>query len=198
MDPVTFNIGGGDWQLTHVVESPLPNFRLARAGGQHFHIVMVEDEFVGPDGSTGTFRQPLIIEHDQGKDKIGDVVIQLRKHPVTGRWMIQVEQETVFEDETTRSKTWRTARSSVDNPEQSVKKTVEHSGWLYSNPRRIGGKPIKTHFITAGWSPQLADSMMDVSEYVDCMDSMGLATFLKALKRLSSEEALEIFMQIRE
>lgn len=186
----TFNISGSDWQVKHEDVDEIKNFVVQRAGGQHFHVTMVDD----PAG----FRQALILEHDQGHDKVGDVVIQLRRHPETGRYMVQVDQETVFESETRTRRIYRAIRSSVDNIAQAVKKTVVHSGWVYSNPRRIGGKPIKTHYVLANWSPQLADQMMDVYEFVQQMDSLGLATFLKALQHMPESPARAIFRQIRQ
>lgn len=199
MDSI-FNISGGDWQLALQLGSEdqsITNFRLARANGKHFHVTMVEDTAILADGSTLRFRAPLIFEHDQGKDKVGDVVIIFRQHPHTGRFMVQVEEENVFEDETTVKKIWRAERSSVDNIAQAVKKTVVHTGWTYSNPRRIGGKPIKDHYVIANWAPQLAEKMMDVFDFVQNLDAQGLASFLKALQNMPDHPARMIFNQMR-
>jgi hypothetical protein len=156
---------------------------------------MVEARVSGKNGDPITFLQPMLFEHDNGS-KVGDVSIIFRKNP-SGRWMIQTDQEDVYEDETTIKKLWRTVRSSLDNIIQSVKKTVVHSGWIYSNARRIGGKAIQTHYVIAGWSPQLAEKMMDVFDYIQTLDSMGLACFVKALQHMPSEPAREIFEQMR-
>lgn len=196
-DSRTFKVKRSDWILQHPVDDEIENFVAQRAGGQHFHATMVDDTFVKQDGSEGTFRQLLIFEHDQGHDKVGDVLLQFRKHPTTGRYMVQVEQENVFVTETDVKKIWRTKRSSVDNLDQALKKTVAHNGWIYSNARRQGGKPIKTHHLIAGWSPQLEDQMMDVYDYVESLDSMGLATFTKALQKLPERPARAIFKQMR-
>ena len=194
----TLTIKNCDWQITlNGVEGDVTeNLVAQRAKGQNFHATMVMDN-INVNGKVKTFRQLLIIEHDQGKDKVGDVVIQLRLNPKTNRYHVQVEEENVFVTETDIKKIWRAPRSSVDNVEQSVKKTVAHSGWIYANARRIGGKPIKTHYVIAGWSPQMVDQMMDVYDYVQSHDSPGLATFLKALQIIPERPARAIFNQIR-
>lgn len=195
----TFTISSCDWQivLKDLEGETAANFLVQRVKGQNFHIAMVDDTYVKPDGSVGQFRQALILEHDQGLEKVGDVVVQFRQDSHTKRFKVQVEQENVFETETTIKKIWRAVRSSVDNIAQAVKKTVVHSGWVYANPRRIGGKPIKTHYVIAGWSPQLAEQMMDVYDYVQSLDSFGLATFLKALQHMPDRPARTIFNQMR-
>lgn len=193
----TFKIKGSDWILQHTAEENIPNFIIKRENDKNFHATMVNDNIVLPDGKVVNFRQLLIIEHDQGYDKVGDVVIQFRQNPHTNRFTVQVEQENVFETDNNIKKIWRAVRSSVDNIAQAVKKTVIHSGWMYANPRRIGGKPIKTHYIIAGWSPQLSDSTMDVYDYVQTLDALGLATFLKALQHMPDRPARAIFNQMR-
>lgn len=195
----TFTISGCDWQVTlHDLEGETAaNVTVQRAKGQNFHATMVNDNITLPDGKVANFRQLMLIEHDQGHDKVGDVVIQFRQDPSSGRYKVQFEQENVFETENTINKIWRAVRSSVDNIAQAVKKTVAHSGWVYANPRRIGGKPIKTHYVIAGWSPQLAEQMMDVYDYVQSLDSLGLATFLKALQHMPDRPARAIFNQMR-
>lgn len=194
----TLKVAGGDWKLQISADGQVvSNFELAREKGQHFHVTMVEDTFTKPDGTEGRFRQPLTFEHDQGHDKVGDVVIQLRHNPETHRYMVQVDQENVFETETLVKKIYRAVRSSVDNVKQAVQREVAHTGWLYANARRIGGKPIKTHYVIAGWSPQMAGQMMDVYNYVQTFDSMGLATFVKALQSMPDKPARAIFNQMR-
>lgn len=193
----SFAVKECDWLVEHEMKPTILNVVIRRAGNQHFHATMVTDNFTKPDGVVATFRQLLIFEHDQGHDKVGDVVIQFRQNPATGRFMVQVEEENVFETETTIKKIWRATRSSVDNIAQAVKKTVAHTGWIYSNPRRIGGKPIKTHYVIANWSPQLAEKMKDVYDYVQTFDSMGLATFVKALQSMPDRPARAIFNQMR-
>lgn len=195
----TLKLNGCDW----ILETPetgddgAENFLLRREGNQHFHVAMVTDTVLGRDGNTIRFRHPLIFEHDQGRDKAGDVVIQYRKHPRTGRWCVQVEEENIFETEETVKKAPRAVRSSVDNIAQAVKRTVAYTGMMYANPRRIGGKPIKAHYVIAGWSPQLAESMVDVYDFVQLLDSLGLAAFLKALQHMPAEPAGEIFNHMR-
>lgn len=191
----TLTFPGCDWQIK--VAEDASNIVLARQGGQNFHLTLVEGQALKPDGTPVTFRQPMIFEHDQGKDKVGDVVVVFREHPQTKRWLVQVDQEDVYEDENTTKKLWRVNRSSVDNIIQAVKKTVAHSGWVYANARRIGGKPIKTHYVVANWAPQLADQMMDVYDYVQSLDSLGLASFLKALQMMPDRPARAIFNNMR-
>lgn len=195
----TFTLKDCDWQvILHEVDGESAgNVTVQRAGGQHFHATMISDSATRPNGTEFSFRQLLLIEHDQSHEKVGDVVIVLRQNPHTGRYMVQVEQENVFVTETSITKIWRAMRSSVDNIAQAVKKTVVHSGWVYTNPRRIGGKPLKTHYVIAGWSPQLAGSMLDVYDYVQTFDGPGLATFLKALQHMPDRPARAIFNQMR-
>lgn len=173
------------------------NYLLGRENGKHFHNTLVNDSVTLPDGKVLEFRAPMTIEHDQGQDKVGDVVIVFRQHPHTGRFMVQVEQENAFVDETTIEKIWRAERSSVDNIAQAVKKTVVHGGWMYSNARRQGGKRIKTHYVIANWAPQLAEKMMDVYDYTESLDSPGLSSFTKALKHMPDRPARAIFNQMR-
>lgn len=173
------------------------NYFLGRENGKHFHGTLVNDSVMLPDGKVLNFRAPINIEHDSGHDKVGDVVIIFRRYPHTGRYMVQVEQENVFVDETTIVKIWRAERSSIDNIAQAVKKTVIHSGWIYSNARRQGGKQIKTHYVIANWAPQLADKMMDIYDYTESLDSPGLSSFTKALKHMPDRPAHAIFNQMR-
>lgn len=194
----TLKIRGCDWEITlnGVDGDTVENIMVRRNNDKNFHATMVDDN-ITIDGVLKYFRQLLLVEHDQGKDKVGDVVIQFRQHPHTKRYMVYVEEENVFETETIVKKTWRAIRSSVDNIAQAVKKTVIPSGWIYANARRIGGKQIKTHYVIAGWSPQLADQMMDVYDYVDGLDSPGLSSFIKALRHMPERPARTIFNQMR-
>ncbi len=148
------------------------------------------------------FYQPLFFEQNSpdNPDKIGDVIILLRKNPHTHRWMIQIDQEDLFETEFITRRVWRTLRSFLDNIIQSVgNRVVNHIGWIYSNPRRIGGKPIAVHYVTAGWAPQeeVINKMMDVFQYVQTTDAIGLAVFLKSLTHMSDKTAKEILGQLR-
>ncbi|HJY98784.1 MAG TPA: hypothetical protein VJ227_03650 [Patescibacteria group bacterium] len=195
----TFKISGCDWMVTleNVEGETAENVTVRRGNDKNFHATMVDDSVVLPEGKVANFRQLLIIEHDTGHDKVGDVVIQFRLNPKTRRYMVQVETENVFLDAKTSETMARAVRSSVDNVAQALKKAVVHSGWIYSNPRRIGGKRIKSHYVIAGWSPQLADHMLDVYEYVQSLDAMGLAAFLKALQHMPENPARAIFKQMR-
>jgi hypothetical protein len=202
-DKIRFNKPGCDWQITLIdprVEGDVlvaDNFVLARANGKHFHATLVEGEALGDDGKPFRFWQSMSFEHDQGRNKVGDVVLVFRKSP-HGRWMVQVEQEDIYLNETTTQKIWRATRSSLDNVIQAVKRTVVEVGRGYANPRRLGGNAIAQHYVHAPWSPQLAENMMDVFNFIDTPDSLGHSVFLKALRHMPQEMADEIFHQIRE
>lgn len=185
---------GVDWQINAIpgAEGLLTNFILGKADGKFFHMTLVEAEVHG-----NKFLKPMLFEHGDG-NTIGDIVIILRKNPYTHRWMIQTESEDVYVTETFIQKVWRTFRSSLDNLKQSIgRKVVVQTGHVYSNPARIGGKPIATHYVILGWGGQVADSMMDVFEYVKSTDAMGLATLIKALQHMPDKSAKEILGQIR-
>jgi len=185
---------GNDWHImtTSADGSSLDNAILERPDGRFFHITMVEAEVGGRK-----FWKPIIIEHGDG-NTIGDIVIILRKNPYTHRWMVQVESEDLYVTETFTQKVWRTFRSSLDNLKQSIgRRVVAQTGHVYSNPARIGGKPIATHYVILGWGGQVADSMMDIFEYIRSTDAMGLATLIKALQHMPDKPAKEILGQIR-
>ena len=185
-------IEDSDWILEHGEGETISNFVAQRETGQTYRATMITD--INDQGVQ--FRQLFLFEQDRG-DKVGDVVLTFRQHPHSHRYMIQVEQEKVFVTEQEVIKIWRATRAGVDNPAHAIKRQVVSSGWIYSNPRRIGGKAIKTHYILAGWSPQLAGQMMDVYDYVQTLDAMGLAAFLKALQHMPDRPARAIFVQMR-
>lgn len=191
----TLKIGNTDWVIVLEDlqdEETVGNIVVKREDGRYFHATMIEDDVELPDGKNLHFAQLMIFEYGTG-----NVVLVLRKHPHTGRYMVQVEDENVFETEHTIKKIWRVKRSSPDNIAQAVKKTVNQSGWIYTNPRRIGSSPLKTHYVLAGWSPQLANEMVDIYDFVQSNDSIGLATLMKALPHMPERDAFEIFNQMR-
>jgi hypothetical protein len=167
------------------------NFILRRKNNKTFHATMVKAQ-VGDF----KFRQPMIIEHGN-EQKVGDVVIILRKNPQNHRWMIQFDEEDVYVSEEEIEKIIRAQRSSLDNIKQSVNRKVVKTGDGYSNPRRIGGKRIFQHYVSVGWGPQVDNEMIDIFDYVDSPDSLGQATLLKSLKHMPHEMAREILSQIR-
>jgi hypothetical protein len=199
---IRFDKPGCDWQATISGvpkelagrELVAENVVLARANGKNFHSTLVEGTVPGTENK---FWQLLSIEHDSGHDKVGDVVIIFRKNPHSKRWMVQVETEDAYITETETFRVWRANRSSVDNIEQSVKRTVNHSGWMYTNTRRLGGKQVKTHFVIAGWSPQLAEQMMDVYDFAETLDGPGLSAWAKAMHVMPDNPAREIFRHWR-
>ena len=198
---IRFPKAGCDWEITLVNphregdDLVAENFVLARANGAHFHSSLVEGHAKGKEGQDIEFWGPISIEHGNGQ-KVGDVVLVFRKSP-TGRWILQVEQEDAYESETKIVKVFRTVRSSLDNVIQAVKKSVVQVGMGYANPRRLGGNMIAQHYVESGWSPQLAERMMDVFDYIQTPDSLGQAVFLKALQHMPDRMAREIFNQIR-
>lgn len=203
MNTNVFPIRGSDWQL-HVTMGEgeeVENFVIKRANGQHFHLTMVNDSITLPDGKDLLFRQPMIFEHDNGRPKVGDIVVQLRKHPTTHRFCVETDSENAISDDgETVNKAIRLVRSSLDNIRQTVKKQVETVGTIFTNLRRIGGKPIECHMTIDGWSPQKRDSMMDVQEFVQTSpDALGLATLMKTLASpaLSDNDARMLLEQIR-
>jgi hypothetical protein len=205
VNKIRFDRPGCDWQITLVNphqegdELVAENFVLARANGKHFHQTLVTDDAMNASGELFTFSQPMIFKHDLEKGKVGDIVLIFRKHPHTDRWMVQVDQENAFITDTNVRKVWRAVRSSLDNVLQAIKnRPVIQVGMGYSNTRRIGGNMIAQHYVRAGWSPQMENSMMDVFDYADSPDSMGQAVFLKALKHMPERMANEVFQQIRQ
>ena len=196
--PVT-QIKDSDWgvSFTNQEGDTAENFVVQRENGKNFHVTMIDDSVPLPNGEVAKFRQPMIFEHDQGAGKVGDIVIVLRLNPSTQRYCVQTEEENVFVTETDIIKIARADRSSVDRIEQAVKRSVVVTGKVYSNPRRIGGMSIVTNYVIAGWSPQNVDEMIDIYEYVQGLDSMGLATLLKALQHMPAEPAFTIFEQMR-
>jgi hypothetical protein len=200
-DKIRFSKPGCDWQIVLVnphkegEDLVADNFVLARANGLHFHSTLVEGHAKSKEQQDIEFWGPVSIEHGNGQ-KVGDVVLVFRRGPL-GRWMVQVEEEDAYETETLIKKVIRAARSSLDNVIQAVKKTVVQVGMGYANPRRLGGNMIAQHYVESGWSPQLADKMMDVFDYIQTPDSLGQAVFLKALQHMPDKMAREIFNQIR-
>jgi hypothetical protein len=158
---------------------------------------MVEASVTGKDGVVIPFWQPMLMEHPNAKqDRIGDVVIVLRKHPTTGRFMVLCEDDVVYVTETETKMARRATRSSVDNPEQAIERRVIYAGDLYLNSRRTGGLPVKAHVIYATWSAHEAESMDDIYDFVKTPDGPGLATLMKSLQALDPTLAREIFEQV--
>lgn len=171
-----------------------PNYLLHRLDEKYFHSTLVRAECNGT-----VYYQPMGIEHGN-EEKIGDIVLVFRKNPHSHRWMIQAEQEDVYITETKIEKTLRSIRSSLDNIIQAMKRRiVVPVGYINSNPRRIGGKPIKVHYVIAGWAtqPEVTEQMLDIFVYVQSLDALGLSVLLKALTHMPNKTAKEIFGQIR-
>ena len=199
-DGIIYKLPGG-WQIVIIEKPGCPgealNFVLDREDKKYFEATGVEGKT--PDGKT--FFKPMFFEKgDPTKGKIGDVVITFRENPATHEWMVDIEDEEMFETKTTSKMVKRAHRSSVHNPDQAIERRVDKVGEVNSNPGRIGAPfPIFLHCVIAGWSPQLYQkgALMSVSDYVDTLDSMGQSTMLKTLKLLPEEIAYQIVKQIR-
>lgn len=196
-----FEINGTDWvlEVAGVQGKAAENFVLKRKNGKNFHVTMVEDSIFDKEKGLIKFRQPMLFEHSQGKDRAGDILITLRQGP-SGRYFVHAEEDNVFVDEANPSiieKIFRAMRSSIDNPNKAVKRTVRTTGEGYLNTRRIGGKTVKTHYFLAAWSPQFAGEMMDIYDYVQSLDIPGLAALMKALQDMPDQLAKLLFEQIR-
>jgi len=168
------------------------NFVLKRQNGKTSHVTMIDSEA----GDT-KYRQPIIFEHGN-LDKVGDIVIILRKNPKTHRWMVQAEKEDAYITEEKIEQITRATRSSLDNIQQAVDRKVVKVGDGFTNPRRIGGRRIFQHYVTLGWGPQKVEEMVDIFDYVQCPDSLGQAVLLKALQHMPHEVAYEILDQMRQ
>ncbi len=197
-DKQIIKIDGCDWllELINPIEKKkgeivVENFILQRMNGKTFHSTMVEAQI-----GDAKFRQPMIFEHGND-EKVGDVVIILRKNPKNHRWMVQCDQEDAYITEEKIQKVTRAQRSSLDNIQQAITRKVIKVGDGYANLRRIGGKRIFQHCVPINWEPQIADQMIDIFDFVQCPDSLGQAVLLKALQHLPHEMAYEILGQIR-
>lgn len=160
-----------------------------------YHVTLITKK--RPNGTT--YRDVMIVEHGNG-DKIGDVVIEVRLNTNTGRYMVHVQMEQAFIDETHFEMRPRAKRSSIQNPLQAVNRhaPLDMQGGINSNPGRIAGLRIAQHAIDLRWADNLPiEEFMDISEYVDSHDSMGGDTLLKALKHLPKALADDLYRQIR-
>jgi len=172
------------------------NQNTGRAEGDLYHSTLVI-KTKASDGTT--FRSLMLQEHSGGLDKIGDSFVEVRLHP-EGRYMVHVQLEQVFSDENDWEWKPRAVRSSVDNPEQALtRRVVDFPGGIWSNPARIMGLRIAQHFANPGWGANLdINHYMDIADYGDSTDAMGLATLLKALQKYDAEVADEMYKQLRD
>lgn len=168
----------------------------AMADGKFYRATLVTKE--KSDGTT--FRSLMLIENSGGRDKIGDVVVEVRLDPGDGRYKVRFQLEQVFTDETHFEYLPRAVRSSVDNDQQALSRRVIDfpDNGIRSNPARIGGLKIAQHFSNPGWGANLDPAdFMDVFDYVHCTDAMGQSTLLKGLQAYDAEVAYEIFAHVR-
>lgn len=148
-----------------------------------------------------TFRSLMLFENSGGRDKIGDVMVEVRLDLGDGRYKVHVQLEQVFSDETHYELLPRAVRSSVDNDQQALNRRVIDfaDNGIRSNPARIGGLKISQHFSNPGWGPNLdSRDFMDVFDYVHSTDAMGHSTLLKGIQAYDADVVHEIVAQIRD
>lgn len=173
------------------------NHTTAMADGKFYRSTLIEK--TKADGST--FRSLMLIENSGGREKIGDVMVEIRLDPSDGRYKIHTQLEQVFSDETHFELLPRAVRSSIDNEEQALHRRVIDfaDNGIRSNPARIAGLKIAQHFSNPGWGPNLsAEEYMDVFDYVHSTDTMGQSTLLKGIQAYDAEVVDEIVDQIRD
>ena len=105
-----------------------------------------------------TFRSAMTAENSGGRDKIGDVVVEIRLDPNDGRYKVRFQLEQVFSDaKGTYVLMPRAVRSSVDNNAQALNQRVFDitDDGIRSNPARIAGRKIDQHFSNPGWGSNL-------------------------------------------
>lgn len=169
----------------------------AMPDGKFYRATLIEK--TKPDSST--FRSLMLIENSGGRDKIGDVMVEVRFDPNDGRYKVHVQLEQVFSDETHYELLPRAVRSSVDNEAQALsRRVIDFSdNGIRSNPARIIGLKIAQHFSNPGWGVNLdLKDFMDVYDYVHSTDAMGHSTLLKGLQAYDADVANEIFAQMRD
>lgn len=174
------------------------NQTTAMADGKFYRATLIEKTKLSDDSK---FRSLVLIENSGGRDKIGDVVIEIRLDPTDGRYKVHIQYEQVFSDETHFELLPRAVRSSIDNDEQALRRRVIDFAdkGIRSNPARIAGQKIAQHFSNPGWGPNLQpEEYMDVFDYVHTTDAMGQSTLLKGIQAYDSEVSMEIFNQIRD
>lgn len=199
------------WRTVTVNAQPIPgreneytadNYHLNRPDGEYFDQTIVTDYFVDKDGVKHPYPKNIAFEADKGKETVGDIVVVLRKGP-NGRWYVDVSMETVFISETESFEGLRLTRSSKSNVEQSLHDdpnlTILHK---WSNPARLGGKPIACHFVKGNYAPQKvkAGTSIDVFEYGQKHnDLLGAGAFLNGLISMAyAEIAFEVLTQMRD
>lgn len=216
-NPRTFTIWYGDpenpqtWRTQAIDVQPIEgrkdefvakNYHLNRPDGKFFDQTMVTDHFVDKEGASHPYQKNMAFEADHGRDNVGDIVVVLRKSP-KGRWFVDVNYETVYLDEEDSFQGMRLTRSSKSNIEQALhddpNTTVLHK---WSNPARLGGKPIFCHFVKGNFSAQFtkAGKCVDVYEYGQKhSDLLGSGAFFEALISMPyAEIAHEVLSQLRD
>ena len=174
------------------------NYVVDRSDGRFFFNTMVDTKGFDKEGNETHYPLPRNFEIGDG-NKCGDIIVQFRKHPKTGRWFVDVEPEFISNDVDEQEIVPRLSRASLDNLVKLFKKTVKKSGEEFLNSQRGGGDPVFTHSVVANWFPQFyhEGKVMDVFDFVQStLDAPGKATILNALQTLQPEFAEEIALQI--
>ncbi len=166
------------------------NFKAVDAEILRYHATLVE--FQRPDGSV--YKDLVFVENAKGRDKIGDVVVQVRLDPISGRYKVHVQAEDYKRNETTAEKSYRATRSSVPNPVQAIKKKFNMIDMPFGdslNSRRIVGLRVEQHFQELDWPTQMTidvNEYRDICDYADDPDGPGHAAFFRAFKYIKSME----------
>lgn len=153
---------------------------IVRNDNKYYHISLIKRYF-----GDSFYWHPMIFEHYDGKDKVGDVIITLRKDPMTGIWYIDISKEVAYIVETQTVEIKRAQRASLDNRDQVLQKTVIYLKKGFSNPQRVAGE-IKEHYLIENWSPQLKAKGLSIpiTEYLEQPDMIGKAALLDTISHL--------------
>jgi hypothetical protein len=188
----------------HPGEFTAPNQHLHRDDSKFFDMTLV-DETVVIGGVPTPIKKPVGFESDAGTNKVGDIPVVFRKNEASGRWFVDVRNESVYLSPTEKRTGLGIIRSSIDNFQQALKermgKKILETVEKWGNTARHGGKPIQCHGLELGYSPQLAAEGKSVDVFVyrrDHIELLGAGAFMEALWALPSEMAHEIFLQSRD
>lgn len=194
-----YPIGNSNWSVLHEDADEISGFRAEMPDRKVYWVEAINATGTNPDGSEKKYVTVIVFEQDNGGDRAGDIVLTFRVGE-DGRYTVQTDEEVVHLTPKEFKKIMRATRSSVDNPKQSVKRRVVKAGEIYLNARRIGGKPVFTHYVLAGPATQAIPGVeqTDVFDYVRSQDGPGKAAFLDAIVHMSDKPARAIFRQMRD
>jgi len=180
-------------------DDTIENFVVRGGPNVPYYHTLVEAPIIDGVGGGKGGRTCIAIERDpKGSGYCGLAVITLsRSKGPKGRWHVVVEREVVFVSETEHKVIVRATRASVVNPDHE-KLTDDDNidvGHGWSNPRRIGGPPIKVELEIQNWSPQLAKAgrLMDIAQFADVTEEfIGPGALMKAIRKLPVDIRLEV------